>query len=58
MIAFRIGFPDKGHWLCVVCLDKGVDRLLQVDERIKHAVFEPPAREFGEEALDGVGPRA
>jgi len=52
----RAGLPDERLGLCVVRLDKGVDRLLEVDDRMEHAVLEPPARELGKEALDGVQP--
>jgi hypothetical protein len=54
-----IGFPDEGFWVVgVVFADEAIDRGLQVDDGMKDAALEPASREFGEEALDGVKPRA
>jgi hypothetical protein len=52
----RVGLPDERLGLFIVCLNEGVDRLLEVDERMEHAALEPPAGELGEEALDGIQP--
>ena len=39
-------------------LDEAVDGGLEIDEGVEDAVFEPPPCELGEEAFDGVLPRA
>jgi hypothetical protein len=41
-----------------VMLDEAVDGLLQRDQGREHAAFETPSGQLGEEALDGVEPRA
>ena len=54
-----IGFPDEGFRVFgIVFTNEAVDGGLEIDEGMEHAVFEPAAGEFGEEALDGVEPRA
>ena len=52
----RVGFPDEGFWLLIVLFEEAVDRGLQVDDGAKHAAFQPPLGEDGEEAFDGVEP--
>ena len=37
--------------------NEAIDGGLEIDEGMEHAVFEPAPGEFGEEALDSVGPR-
>ncbi len=54
-----VGFPDQGFWVCVIVFaDKAVDGGLKVDDGLEDATLEPAPREFGEEALDGIEPRA
>jgi len=45
-------------WTDFVLLDEAVDRGLEIDDRVEHAVFQPSAGELGEEALDSVEPCA
>ena len=40
----------------IVLFEEAVDRGLQVDDGAKHAAFQPPLGEDGEEAFDGVEP--
>jgi len=51
-----IGFPVEGFGVLIMFLDEAIDRILQVNEGVEHAVFEPSARQFGEEALNGIQP--
>ena len=53
-----IGLPDERAWLLVMLLDEAVDRGLKVDDRMEDTVFQSPPGELGEEALDGIEPRA
>lgn len=53
-----VGFPDEGLGVVVVFCDVAVDGCLQVADRAKDAAFQPATGQFGEEALDGVEPRA
>ena len=54
-----VGFPDEGFWVGgIVFADEAVDGGLQVDEGMEDAMLEPAPGEFGEEALDGIEPRA
>jgi hypothetical protein len=55
---FGIGVPGERSGLLIVVLDEAVDRLLEGDDRVEHAAFEPAAAELGEEALDRVQPGA
>ena len=48
----------KGFGLLVVLGDEAVDGGLQVDDGAEDAALQPPPGELGEEALDGVEPRA
>jgi hypothetical protein len=45
-------------WGSVVLGNEAVDCGLEFRDGAKHAVLEPPAGKLGEEALDGVQPRA
>ena len=51
-----VGFPDEWLWLLIVLFDEAVDSRLQVDDGMKHTVFQPSARQLCEEALDGIQP--
>ena len=54
-----VGAPDE--WLgfgVVVFCDEAVDRGLQIDDRMEHAVLEASSRQLGEEPLDRVWPGA
>ena len=52
-----IGFPDEGLGaFCVVLADEAIDGSLEIDDGMEDAVLEPPARQLGEEALDGIEP--
>ena len=54
-----VGFPDEEFWVCVIVFaDTAVDDGLKVDDGLEDAIFEPAPREFGEETLDGIEPRA
>ena len=39
-------------------LDEAIDGSLQIDDGMKDAVLQAASREFSEEALDGIEPRA
>lgn len=54
--AIGIGSPDEGFGIFVLLGEEAVDRGLQVDERMEHTAFEPPAGELGEKSFDGVEP--
>jgi hypothetical protein len=55
----RIGAPDKGCCLGLVVLgDEAVDGGLQIGDGAEDAKFQPPTRELGKEAFDGVQPGA
>ncbi|MEY9101127.1 hypothetical protein ABIA24_004100 [Sinorhizobium fredii] len=53
-----IGGPGEGLGLLVVLCKEAVDGGLEVNDRMKDAALEATLRQFGEEALDGVEPRA
>ena len=53
-----VGGPDERFGLLVVFGEEAVDGGLEVDDRVKDAALEATLRQFGEEALDGVEPRA
>jgi len=62
--------PDRGDdfvWICgpceglgfaIVLFEEAVDCGLKVGDRMEDAAFQPPFRQLGEEALDGVEPGA
>jgi hypothetical protein len=54
----RVGAPNEGLWVVVVLVDEAVDCGLELDDGMEHAVLQSPSGELGEEALDGVQPRA
>lgn len=56
--AVRIGGPDEGLRVGVVVGDEEVDGGLEIDHRAEDAALQPASGEPGEEALDGVEPRA
>lgn len=58
MISSGVGLPDEGPRLLVVLRGEAVDGGLEIDDGVEDAVFQAAAREFGEEALDGVEPGA
>jgi len=51
-----VGCPCKGFRVFVGFGYEAIDGVLEIDERVEDAAFEPPSCEFGEEALDGVEP--
>ena len=52
-----IGGPRKWFRALVGFGDEAIDGGLEIDERMEDAPVEPPFGEFGEEALDSIGPR-
>ncbi len=55
---FWIGGPGEGFGGFVGVCDEAVDSSLEIDEGMEDTALEPPLGEFGEEAFDGVEPRA
>ena len=53
-----VGGPDEGFWLPVVLGEVAIDGGLEVDEGAEDTAFEATLRQFGEEAFDGIEPRA
>ncbi len=53
-----IGGPCEGLGVGVLLGDEAVDGGLEVDQRVERAALQPPLGELGEEAFDGVEPRA
>src|SRR5450631_4643239 len=53
-----IGGPSEWLRHVVVLVEKAIDGGLKVGDGAEHAAFQPTLRELGEEALDGVEPRA
>jgi hypothetical protein len=53
-----IGGPDEGLWLLVVVGDEAIDGGLEIDDRMEDPILESAPRQLGEEALDGIEPRA
>ena len=54
-----VGVGAPGGWFGfgeIVLGDEAVDRGLQVDDRMKHAMLEPAPRQFGEEPFYSVQP--
>jgi hypothetical protein len=51
-----IGGPDEWFWIGVVLRDEAIDGGFKVVDGSEDAAHQAPAREFGEEALDGVEP--
>jgi hypothetical protein len=51
-----IGSPDEGFWIGVDFRDEAVDGSLEVGDGSENAAHQTAAREFGEEAVDGVEP--
>ena len=52
-----IGGPDEGLRVLVILVEETIDSGLKVDDAREDAALEPPLRQRGEEALDGVDPR-
>ena len=48
--------PSEGFWIVVGVCDEAVDGGFEVGDGFEDTAFEPSAREFGKEALDGVEP--
>ena len=48
----------KGFGLSIVFFEEAVDGGLEVDDRSEDAALQSPLGELGEEAFDGVEPRA
>ncbi len=53
-----VGGSDEGLGLRIVFCEVAVDRGLDVDDGMEDAALETPLGQPGEEALDGVEPRA
>ena len=53
-----IGGPDEGLGIGVGLVEEAVDGGLEVDDRAEDAAFQAPLGQLGEEALDGIEPRA
>ena len=51
-----VGGPDEGFWILVVLGEEAIDSGLEIDDGMEHTAFQPPFRELGEEALDGIEP--
>ena len=51
-----IRFPDERAWFLIMFHDEAVDGGLQVDDGVKHAVFEASPGWLCEEAPDGIEP--
>jgi len=56
MILYGVGGSDEGLWILVVVGDEAVDGGLEIDDGMKLAAFQPPFRQLGEKALDGIQP--
>ena len=54
----RIGGPAKGYRVLIGFGEEAVDGGLQVDKRMESTALEAPSCELGEEAFDGIEPRA
>lgn len=52
----RILCPSEGSRVGVGLSQEAIDRSLQLDDRAKHASFEPALGQFGEKSFDGVEP--
>jgi len=52
-----IGSPCKWFRALVGFGDEAINGGLEIDKRMEDTPVEPPLGEFGEEALDSVGPR-
>ena len=52
-----IGGPRKRFRALIGFGDEAINGGLEIDERMEDAPVEPPFGEFGEEALDSIGPR-
>jgi hypothetical protein len=58
MILSGVGGPGERFGLPVVFCEVAVDGSLEVDDRMKGAALEAMFRQFSEEAIDRVEPRA
>ncbi len=56
--AVCVGGPGEGPGVCIRLGDEAVDGGLQVNDGAEDAALEATSTELGEEALDGVEPRA
>jgi hypothetical protein len=54
----RISGPSEGLWIVACLREEAVDAGLEVDDRAEDAAFEAAFGQLGEEALDGIQPRA
>jgi hypothetical protein len=54
----RVSLPDERSGILIMLRDEAIDRSLQIDDRLEYAVFQASPRELGEDALDGIQPRA
>ena len=53
-----IGGPGEWFGLVVMLGDEAIDGGLEVDDGVEDTSFQAAFGEFGEEALDGIEPRA
>ena len=53
-----VGGPREGFGVLIGFGDEAIDGSLEIDEGMEGPALEPASGEFGEEALDGVEPRA
>ncbi len=53
-----VGGPGEGRGLPIVLFEESIDGGLQIDDRSEYAALESALGERGEEAFDGVEPRA
>jgi hypothetical protein len=51
-----IGGPDEWFWIGVVLRDEAIDGGFKIVDGSEDTAYQTPAREFGEEDLDGVEP--
>ena len=49
-----IGGPDEWFWIGVVLRDEAIDGGFKIVDGSEDTAYQAPAREFGEEDLDGV----
>jgi len=53
-----VGGPCEGFGLLVVLSEEAIDSGLEVDNGVEDAALEATPRQLGEEAFDGIEPRA
>jgi len=53
-----VGSPEERLGFAIVLVEEAIDSGLKVCDRAEHAALQPPLGELGEEAFNGVEPRA